>query len=179
MANLNFYQPTQEKQVVKSSESKFGAGIFVGLAFMLLPVAVWGGLKYYNQQLDNSIAQVKSEIETAGGSLDRKVLSRVATFVAKVTGIEVESLKRDNPSEKIFNVIQSNVLKSGVVATIIAYNEEKREVGFTFEADNFELVAKQLMKLKSLSENFSDVDFVSSNRQESGKLSCEFKLVLK
>lgn len=179
MANLNFYQPTKEKVAVKSSESKFGAGIFVGLALMITPLAVWGGLKYYNQQLDKSISQVKSEIDTAGGSLDRKVLSRVATFTTKVMGIENEILKRDNPSEKIFNVIQANVLKSGVVATKLAYDEEKREVGFVFEADSFELVAKQLLKLKSLSDNFSGVDFVKSDRQESGKLSCEFKLVLK
>lgn len=179
MANLNFYQPSREKEVVKKNESAFSPSIFVGLALILLTLAVWGGLLYYNKQLDLQIVQVKDDISAAEKSLDRSIFSEVATFSAKISNIENVSLKRDNPSERIFNVIQANILKSGITATDISYEEAKREVGFSFEADNFELVAKQLMRFKSLSDYFSDVDFSGSERDQTGKLSCDFKLVIK
>ena len=178
MSNINLYQSeeTSEKSVKAGILDK---GLTIGVIIFAVVLVGYGGVKLYLGSLDQKINALKIEAENSRNALDRSGVNEAASFqqrleIMESTGITFE---KNNPSGVFANV--QRVMLSGVVASEISF--QGKEFKISFVADNFEVLAKQILNFKKDSA-FQNVQVESSSRSAEengpGKISAQLSMAL-
>lgn len=174
MSNINLYQNEQlSKEAIR--EGLFDKGLLVGTIIFVIFLAGFGGMKMYLRSLDSQIAAAKEEELASRNSLNKEDVNLVASFQQRMDMLASgkAAFAKNNPISVFQNV--QNAMIGGVVASDI--NVKDKTVGVAFLADNFEVLAKQILSFKK-SGVFKDVQMKNSVLDEKGKVKAELTMTL-
>ena len=174
MSNINLYQSEQEGEK-NTQAGLFDKGLIVGVLIFGIFLAIYGGVEMYLRSIDKKITDLKTEEIESKKALNSEDVNAVASFQQRLDIMESggDVFAKNNPAE-IFKNIQSSMV-SGVVASAIGFKGKVVEVAFV--ADDFEMLAKQVMSFKQ-NVAFRDVQMVSSMREEDGKINAEVTIAM-
>jgi len=174
MSNINLYQDEQASE--KSVQAGiFGNGLIIGAVIFVIVLVCYGGLKVYLRDLDQKITDSRAEEISGRNTLKSGDVNLAASFGQRLDMLEVgkEVFVKNDPAG-VFQAVQ-NVMIQGVVASQIGFQEKTLNVSFV--ADNFEVLAKQILNFKKNSA-FQSVEVKSSTKGENGKVSAELAMTL-
>lgn len=147
--NLASTMPEKRAKTRRTFDNYF---IFIASIFFLA-VALFVGLRWYTNVLDNRLVGFDAVLAENARQLRGERVDRVAHFDQRLKLIEKQLNGRSIDSQKLLGQLESLVIPS-VKLTKYEYNETENSVEIVGETDNFKSVAQQIISFKS--ENLFD-----------------------
>lgn len=171
MAGLNLSQALEEKQA-RAHGQFFDKSFFMGIIFLAVTFAVFGGVRWYLAVLERNLANVESEIASKTATLEKGEARRVADLRDRLDTITTHLATTSDPATLFANV-ESVTLPSVRLTT---YEEDWEKGAMTLEGvtDNLKFVAQTMLALKRILPG-SEVSVDSVTYDDTGKV--EFRLM--
>lgn len=161
MSPINLYQESSQ-EAEKKNTSILSTGLAFSLVILLLVLLAWGGLKIANASLEKSNATVEKNITVAkNGIQGEQDINKIADFQNRTSKIRKTIAGTIGMKQLVQDV--ANEIIPGIRLTSYTYDSGKLTLNFS--ADNYQLVAKQIVNFKK-SVNFSRVNVVNISRGE-------------
>lgn len=150
MTDINLYHSASGSS---KGGSFFGSGIFISVVLLILVLAIYGGLKYYNEQnFVNEMRALEQEINTISSQLVGEDVDRVNDF-----WLRLEEMRTETESDFVSNFMMSaaQIVLPGVVYSEASFDSTERLFTVQGIAEDQRYLAQQLYEFK-LSEVFID-----------------------
>ncbi|MCK9378987.1 MAG: PilN domain-containing protein [Candidatus Moranbacteria bacterium] len=175
MVNINLHK--DEKGEGKIYEASFWkSGAFLAAVILFVTVAIYGAQLAYKQKLIADEKAITEEIASKRNSLGSTALVDVKDFDQRISGVSNNLSQKVYPDD-ILAYIEDFMIRNVYINTY-AYDDTKKEVSIGAVADNFNIVASQLLNIKK-SEKFSNINISGTNRNEEGKIEFIVTMTLK
>jgi Tfp pilus assembly protein PilN len=170
MVNINL--TTRETQV--RDEMPYKSGIWAVVAAFILLIIVYGGIYFYKASLIQKTAAATTEYASEKQKLMSESNKEVMDFQNRLL-IAKGLLAEKNTAGESLGELEKRVV-AGAYLTSCELNRQKKSLSLKGLADNFGVVAKQVLNLKQ-SDYFSEVTVGDSALSGGGKV--EFSIDLK
>jgi hypothetical protein len=177
MPGINLSQSAMQNEQIRSASEKkwFGPGFIWSMVLLLLLVAIWGGLVFYERRLQTDIAAIVASTDQnkkgfSGGDVDT-----VADFSLRFGLITRNLEKKVDPAKNL--AFLEGVILDSVVLSSYSYNQAGRAIAISGVADSFRGLTQQLVALRTLPD-FSGLSVGNSRRTEGGKIDFSVSIAL-
>lgn len=181
MTTINLYQEQEKKKSSFFKGSK-NSVLLLSLGVLLIVILVFIGLKIavysfekQNEKLEDVIKNEKAEMARLSN------LEQVFDMQMRLKEIK-SNLKVENNQVSRTQMVQvlnkmEGEINNGIVVTTYKYENDKNKVSLTFNANNFNDVAQQILGFKE-SDYFSNVNLTKISRGEKA-ISCVVEMNIK
>lgn len=181
MTTINLYQDQEKKKSSFFKGSKYGI-LFLSFGVFLIVVLVFIGLKIAVYSFSQQNKALKDAIENEKVEMARlSNLDQVFDMQMRLKEIK-GNLKMGNNQVASTQMIQilnkmEGEINNGIVLTTYKYENDKNKVTLTFNANNFNDVAQQVLGFKE-SDYFSNVNLTKISRGEKA-ITCVLEMNIK
>ncbi len=171
---INLSQPQEPQQnIFHKKRQLVDTGILISCAVAIITGLIFGGLKFYNMNLNKKIEDIGAKIQNdavyLNGSPKKDAdVDKVADFQKRLAKVNENISSRRNPKEVLDQL--EKLIVGGVVLDSFACDQVKKSVKLVAQSDNFFAIARQLLSFKK-SDYFSDVKISNVQRTETAKIS--------
>lgn len=173
MSPINLSQSYRSTAGAAKKSSIADKGVLIAVVIFIITLLIFGGLFLYTKVLAGRAESVSKEIEAETLNLAAKDADRVADFQKRLENIDENISSEKNPNDILKRLAQSMV--SGAV--IISLQTARSGSSITFQADNFQTAAKQILSFKK-GGNFNNVAVTGINREQDGKIAISVEISL-
>lgn len=181
MTTINLYQDQEKKKSNFFKGSQYGI-LFLSFGVFLIVVLVFIGLKISVYSFSQQNKALKDAIENEKVEMARlSNLDQVFDMQMRLKEIK-GNLKMGNNQVASTQMIQilnkmEGEINNGIVLTTYKYENDKNKVTLTFNANNFNDVAQQVLGFKE-SDYFSNVNLTKISRGEKA-ITCVLEMNIK
>jgi len=170
MANINL---AANDNLERAKAESFAKGISLISAFLLLSLAVYGGLAFLNGSAAKKISSVKEEYQLEYAKLSDPKNLAIVDFQSRINAAE-ELLERRNSGYLSVAEIEKTIVQ-GIYLKSFSFSKSD-SIELEGIASNFETLAKQILSFKK-SDFFSSVEVGKTGLDDKGGVA--FALSLK
>lgn len=163
---MNLSQNSQQPSALKK-HPVFGKGLIVIIIVLILSLAAWQGLAYWERRIDAEIGATATRIQETQASFAGKQADEVADFQFRLDAIDKSFFGKVYPGKMLRET--EGMILPGVDLSEYSFDKEKGAVTIGGEADSFLLVAQQMVLMKKMSD-FSSISVDELKREENGKI---------
>jgi len=162
MPGINLSRSAEQATELRGRNA-FGRGAVSIVVILLLSIAVWGGVSFYEKKLVAEVDSIASEIVTKRGVFSGTDVDDVADFQFRLEILKDGLRDRVSPAGMLGSI--EELLLPGIRLTEYSFDAEKKTVSLIGEADALGTVAKQLVLIKRMPA-FSGLSVDSLTRSE-------------
>lgn len=174
MPGLNLSQTSQQKTIIEKHPI-FGKGLIAITVVLLLSVAAWRGLVFWEQRIGGEIAAVETETARIRANFQGEQADRVADFQFRLDIIEKSLRDKVRPADMLRSL--ETLILPGADLSEYVFDAKDRSIAIAGEADSFLIVAQQMAILKR-TPGFASLSVESLEREESGRIGFNFSINL-
>ncbi len=164
MPGINLSHSAEQANELRGRNS-FGRGAVSIVVILLLSIAAWGGISFYEKKLMAEVDGIASEVAAKRGAFSGADVDDVADFQFRLEILKNGLKERVSPAGMLGSV--EGLLLPGIRLTEYSFDAKEKTVSLTGEADALGTVAKQLVLIKRMPE-FAGLSVDSLSREESG-----------
>ena len=179
MPGINLSQSATQNEQARAGTSGrlwIGARLIWSAVLILIAVAIWGGLTYYDGRLQSDIDGMTSTIREKEKGFSGEDVDRVADFVLR-TGLLEQNLTGKADASSMLTDLQGVMLDS-VVLSKYSYDKAAGIVEMSGTADSFRGLAQQLVAFRKLPK-FSSLSVGNAKRLDGGTVDFDVKVTLR
>lgn len=174
MAGINLSHSAEQASELKQ-HSVFGRGAIIIVVILLLTLAAWGGISFYEKKLVAEVDGIASEIASKRGAFFGADVDDVADFQFRLDILKAGMNDRVSPAGMLGSV--EELLLPGIRLTEYSFDAAKKEVVLDGDADTLGTIAKQMVLIKRM-PGFSNLSVKSLSRADDGKFEFGFSVLL-
>jgi hypothetical protein len=175
MVNINL--ATGQQHTETREESSYKKRLNLALLVIVLIGGVYAGIFFYGRSLDNKIALADNQSAAAIATLDSGGKSAVFDYQNRLSAAK-SLANQKSQSLEVLRKMEGLVLPGVYLQSFEFVGDGSGSVKLSAIADNYDLVAKQIMNFKS-SDYFSSAVNERSGIAEGGKVSFDITLIIK
>ncbi len=172
MPGMNLAQSAQKKGVGQY----LGKGLVFVILSIVIIVAIWGGLSYYENQLIQNIADVEAQTTQARVNMTQDRINSISDFQFRIDNI-VESGKDSQAEPMVVLESVEGTILPGITLSNYSYNVTQKTVDLIGEADSFRTIVQQLTMLKKLPD-LKGLSVSKLERNDVGRINFSFIIAL-
>lgn len=174
MPGINLSQTAQQKTGVRK-HAIFGKGLIAIVIVLLLAVAAWRGLVFWENRIDGEIAAVEAETAKVRIGFGGEQADRVADFQFRLDSIAGSFKDKVYPADMLRSL--ESLMIAGIDLSEYGFDAKKRTITLAGQSDSFLAVAQQMAILKR-TPGFASLSVDSLERKETGKIGFKFSINL-
>lgn len=174
MPGINLSQTAQQKTDVRKHVI-FGKGLIAITIVLLLAVAAWRGLVFWEQRIDGEIAVIDAETGKIRADFKGEQADKVADFQFRLDIIDRSFAGKIYPADMLRSL--ESLMIAGIDLSDYSFDAKKRSVSIAGQADSF-LAAAQQMAILKRTPGFASLSVDSLDREETGKIGFRFSINL-
>lgn len=174
MPGLNLSQVSEQKTVIEKHPI-FGKGLIAIVVVLLLSLAAWRGLVFWEERVTGEITAIEKETARIRADFEGEQADRVADFQFRLDIIGKSFQDRVRPADMLRS-LEALVLP-GVDLSEYSFDSKDRTIAIAGEADSF-LTAAQQMAILKRTPGFASLSVESLEREENGKVGFNFSINL-
>jgi hypothetical protein len=167
MANINLSQSSLERNN-QESNSIFDKSLAISLFLIVVSFVALFGLKVYNASVEKRTAALDADITTQLAVLEGDSVNRVVDFQERMSDIDAKLSSTTISPQDMFASIEK-LMVSGAILDSYKYDVTKKTLALKVMSDDFKVVARQVMSLKSFN-SFKNVTVESTSKDDTGKV---------
>lgn len=141
---------------------------FIGsTAAVLLALAAWGGLTYYDGRLQSDIDTMTESINAKNTGFSGEDVDRVADFSLRIGLLGTNLKEKVDPSTLLVSL--QGVMLDSVVLSSYSYDQKGGSIVVDGNAESFRSLARQLVAFRKL-PGFKDLSIENTSRSDDGKI---------
>lgn len=174
MPGINLSQTAQQKTGIRKHPI-LGKGLIAIVTVLLLALAAWRGLVFWEQRVDGEIAAIEAETAKVRASFEGEQANRVADFQYRLDIIDESFSGKVYPADMLRSL--EGLMLPGADLSEYAFDATKDAVAIAGQADSFLIIAQQMAILKR-TPGFASLSVDSLEREETGKIGFRFAINL-
>ncbi len=174
MPGINLSQTAQQKTGIRK-HAIFGKGLIAIIIVLLLAVAAWRGLAFWEQRIDGEIAAIEAETAKVRAGFGGEQADKVADFQFRLDTIGESFGDKVYPADMLRSL--EGLMLSGVDLSEYSFDANKRTISIAGQVDSFLIIAQQMAILKR-TPGFASLSVDSLEREETGKIGFRFSINL-
>ncbi len=172
MPGMNLAQSAQPKGVGQY----LGKGLIFVILSIVVVVAIWGGLSYYENQLIQDIADVEAQTTQARVNMTQDQIDSISDFQFRINNIVESGKSSQTEPMAVLESVEGAILP-GITLSNYSYNVTQKTVDLVGESDSFRTIVQQLTVLKKLPD-FKDLSVSKLERNDVGRINFAFIIAL-
>jgi hypothetical protein len=169
MSNINLLESAQGKKN-NSRGILSGKSFVIPVIILVFVFLIFGATKIYASYLDKKKASIDEENTQELANLSGKNVERIFDFTERLKLAKEKTLLKKNYNNYLKEL--EDGLVQGITVSSLKYSDSGVEVSMV--ADNFKVVAQQVLSFKKTNNYFKDLSISKTSRNEEGKI--EFSL---
>lgn len=174
MPGINLSQTAQQKTGIRK-HAIFGKGLITIIIVLLLAVAAWRGLVFWEQRIDGEIAAIEAETAKIRASFEENQADKAADFQFRLDIIGKSFAGKVYPADMLRSL--ESLMLAGIDLSEYGFDAKKRSISIAGQSDSFLTVAQQMAILKR-TPGFASLSVESLEREETGEIGFSFSINL-
>lgn len=165
MAGINLSQPTADRRVDR--RKFFDVGMVVASIILVLVLGAWGGVYYLTSKTDRAVADLQSQVESAGVDTKGSKIDRILAFDNRIESV-AKNIEGQIDTSQMLTDLEGLVIPS-VRLTGYQYDHENGNVVIEGLTSDYKYLAQQIISFKS-NERYANIHVDKITNSESGDI---------